>query len=451
MSLKNFLRTEIGERIEHSDFRFAMEISPRRMLQSIMNDLILGDNGGSLQAANYVISGFAMNAVGTVVSLEDGVAVVGLREGGSAEFGMLLSAGATSRNQDINGFADGTYGVYVRAEFHDSDFLNRLFWNPIAPSPVETPRNIAVRKTEDWSMTVELVSPGPEWIQIATAAKTGGSVVMTDTRPWLFDTSDGNIADAIWGSANDRSTNTSAFGIKGLRRGFMAAAKQIMNIVGGTNWKASPQAGNANGAGARSLTQLNAEKLALNGSMAMTGDLDPNANETLDLGSPGTRWRDGHFANVDASDTVAGQSAQFSANAVADGFIGASFVQVLADAPNPIVSSQNQLFGDTMPRAWARIDTTTAPSVTLTREVGIASVQFQNAPSRVEVTMDIAFDGPTDYVVVVTNGGVTDRFWTVNYVSDTVFELLCFSLASGAQLDLDNVNATACLTIFGRR
>lgn len=326
---KSFLHSEIGERVEQSDFAHATHTSQRRLLQSMVMDLIVGDGAASSQPQNFIISGF--DSVdpygvlpGTVITLNGGKAIIGVRETGEAEFGMVISAGALTRNYDVNGRPDGTYGVYVRGEFHDDRFLNRLFWNPLAVTPAETPRSIATRRTEDWSITVELVSPGPEWQLVATAVKVGAAVTLTDARTFFFDTANGNISDSIWGTANDRSTNTATYGIRGLRRSIMALAKQAMRIVGGTNWKADPQAGDADGNGPRSLTQLNDEKLARNGAQGMTGDLAVDG----DIVATGA-------ASI-LNALAVGTNLTVTGNATVAGENTAAFSRVLAPAPSPM-------------------------------------------------------------------------------------------------------------------
>lgn len=329
-SLKEFLRTEIGERVEQSDFAFATLKSLRLLHESVVSGIITGDaTSGGGQPQNLVIEGFASSdgygtLPGTVVTINTGKAVMGLRDGGSTEQGVLVVGGAASRSRDMNGLGNGTYGVYVRCEFLDTRFVNRLFWNPLASTPVETPRSIPTRKTEDWGITIELTAPGPEWLLVATAAKTGSTVVLTDARVWLFDTADGTIADGIWGSSNDRNAARPTYGVKSLYRTLMAHAKQLLQIVGGTTWMASPISGTANGAdGPRSLTALNLEKLAKNGAQAMTGNLMPNAANTLDIGTAGTYWRRIVTQNLDVGADATAARLTASTNVLSALFLSA--------------------------------------------------------------------------------------------------------------------------------
>lgn len=301
MTNKSTLRTEVGERVEQSDFQYASQDSQRHLIESVMQDFVAGDSAsGGGQPSNFVIDGFSTTAVGTVVTVAGGKMIVGMRENGVAEFGMLLSSGATSRNRDLNGLADATYGIYVRAEFHDDRFINRLFWNALAASPTETPKSIPTRRAEDWNIVVELVSPGPEWQLVATAAKAGAVLMIVDKRVFLFDTNDGTVADSVWGGGNDRNANRGSFGVKSLYRCLKAIQKQLIGIIGGTTWMASAVTGSSAGSnGPRSLTQLNDEKFGRIGAQDMLGPITVPVGSDgysgaggFNIGSITAAWRD---------------------------------------------------------------------------------------------------------------------------------------------------------------
>jgi hypothetical protein len=297
MTDKTFLRTEIGERVEQSDFQFATQDAPRQLLESVSTNLIVGDGATDTRPRNFVIHGFSTSATGTVVTTLGGKAMVGVRVGGVAESGFLLAGGDGSKNTDMNGRSDGTYGVYVRAEIQDDRFLNRLFWNPLALTPVETPRNIPTRKRENWSMTIELVSPGPEWLLVAQAAKAGSVVTITDLRQFFFEGAIANsydVVDSEWGGGNDRNADRSTYGVKQFHLFVRAMQRQIQDILGGTatqGWWATIAT-----VGGRSLKQLQAEKLARDGSQTMNGSIIPGTDNAYALGDVvGNQWQNIFF------------------------------------------------------------------------------------------------------------------------------------------------------------
>ena len=305
---KDFLRTEEGERIERRDYEHGMFTTPRAMLESVVNDLILGQaTPGTTIPQNHVISGFPVTADGTVVpappppagtvvyagssvvTVTRGVAVLGTRINGQVEQGLTLANGQTSRNQDISTLADGTYGVYVRLEFRDSSFQNRVFWNPLAPIPTETARDIATRRAEDWAMAIEVVSPGPEWMLVGQVSKTGTTLTVADQRQMLWDvsTSDGSvetIVDADWGGGTDRDDDRRTNGLQGLFQTLVAHKRQIQDIIG-TKWYDNPPT---------SLTQVVSDLSTINATIAALGNtyLQRDGLNTMNSGAT-LNWVDG--------------------------------------------------------------------------------------------------------------------------------------------------------------
>lgn len=287
--MKSFSRTEIGERVEQSDFDFATNVSIRKVLQSIMQDFVTGTT-----RPNMVLDGFASDdgygdLPGTVVTINSGRAIMGHRSD-TQEFGVLVSEGADSRNVDLNGRAEGTYGVYVRACFLEDEFSNRLLWNALAATPVETPRSMATRFAVDWELAIELTSPGSEYMLVAQAVKVGSTITLTDKREWAFE---GNLAnsytvpDSEWGATADRNTDRAAAGVKDLRTTVRAIQKQLQSIIGESSagWYKTID---------RNLKQL----VALNGSRSMSGSLLPDTDQVIDLGSTSFRWNFGYLWNV---------------------------------------------------------------------------------------------------------------------------------------------------------
>jgi hypothetical protein len=290
MTTKTLLNTEIGERVEHGDFEH-LSTEIRQFVQSVAEGLLVGTEGTDTAPKNFILHGFESTdgyglLPGTVITIHSGTALLGVREKGVAELGLLLTGGTVSRSRDIAGYPNGIYYVYVRGEFRNSVFSNRLFFNPSAPTPVETPRNITVRRAEDWVMTVGPTSPGPEWVLVAAAQKTGAAVTLFDYRDFFFEGNDigvinYEVPDAEWGGGNDRNNDRSLHGVKSLRRFVRAVQRQIADIIGETSptgwWRSID----------KSLKQL----VALDGSRKMLGDFSPNTSNLYDLGGSLLRWK----------------------------------------------------------------------------------------------------------------------------------------------------------------
>lgn len=316
---KDYIKTEIGERVEQSDFDHASSTSQIKTLQSIMTDLVTGDAGTAQgQPLNYVIDGFdcpdgyGSPLPGTTITINGGKAILGLRDS-TVQHGLLLSAGASSRNRDINLLNDGTYGVYIRASLPEASFLNRLFWNALAATPVETPRVIGTRRTENWEITVELVSPGPEWMLVATAVKVGSAVTLTDKRRHLFEGQSSNTyvaVDAEWGGGLDRNADRATNGVKSVARTFRGLLRQVQDIIGGSPLQWYKAINGTQGSGPRSLTQLNEEKFDRDGTQVFSGDFLPDVDVTRNIGSSSFKWESIYGRLISLISPTSGNGAQ---------------------------------------------------------------------------------------------------------------------------------------------
>lgn len=310
-SRKRFVRTEPGERIDQRDFQQVAELSPRDAVAQPVDKIIQGDDSTS---PGYILSGFAIGTdastgsktttdyaeltgsavVGTEVRVNRGVALLGFRDRGEVQFGCVLSGGADTKTIDISTFPDAPanpYGVYVRFEFRDEDFQNRIFWNALAVTPVEFPRSISTRRSEDWSMAIEITSPGPEWTKVAEVTKAGGALtVLTDSREWFFEgllSNAHSVPDSEWGASSDRTDDRATSGLQGMRRFFRAVQKQLQEVIGEdetgatAKWWSRSNSGTTAGLGSRNLSQLNDDKLARDGSQTILGSIDPEDDATV--------------------------------------------------------------------------------------------------------------------------------------------------------------------------
>lgn len=266
-----------GQRVEATDAIEVAVDSPVRSIQALVRDVIMGQ-GAPVQ--NAVISGFQVQAPGTpttgTLTVSGGQAIVGFRRNGQTEFGMVLGGGSAQKSTDVTAVADGVYGVYVRFEFQEGFFANRFFWNPLALTPVETPANVATRLVEDWSLTVDVVSPGPEWVQVASFDLNAGVVSnVTDQRPFAFDTATGTVTDAEWGTIGDRLDPNGA-----LREVVLGLERQVQDLLGDSSntWRAAVPVGGA---------------LMSNGSKPVNGSLVPDATAAeRNLGSASAAFND---------------------------------------------------------------------------------------------------------------------------------------------------------------
>lgn len=284
---KKYVRTEPGERIDYRDLQDAIEVSPRDALNQTVAQVLQGTDSTS---AGYVLSGFAIGTspatttdyvelagsapAGDEVRINRGVAILSFRDRGEVFGGCVLSGGPETKTLDISAYTNGAYGVYVRFEFRDSDYQNRLFWNANAATPVEYPRSIPTRRSEDWGIAIEQEIPGDEWIRIGTVTKSGGAVTaMTDERDFYFEGRVDLSYDPTneWDAGDDRNDDRAQHGLFGLRRLIRAVQTQLAGITGDKWWDAIA-------------TAVTSPFLLRDGSNTITGDVLPDLDVTHVLG-----------------------------------------------------------------------------------------------------------------------------------------------------------------------
>lgn len=311
MATKSFVRTRAGQRVDQPDFERASDTSTRDVVEQIGEHFLTGSD----TSRHYILEGFGTTAVGTTLTVLGGKALLGYRDRGEIRYGSMATSGATSRSIDIGAFTNGNYTVYVCLSLGDTEFGNRAFWDAAIVTPAEVTRNVATRRAENWAIAVETTSPGAEWIPIYTLTKGSGTITaLTDVREFFFEGQAANsfaTTDHEWGGGNDRNATRATDGVRSLRKFVRAVQRQISAIIGGTGWWSAPPAGS-------DLTSLLANKLARDGTQPMTGNLLPNADNTLDLGAAGTRWNEifgafGIFGQVTAGPRFISTSSNLSA------------------------------------------------------------------------------------------------------------------------------------------
>lgn len=370
---KKYLKAQPGQRIDEPDFSFATKRTQLRNASQDLQSLASGSQG-------YVFDGFIPSNIGSLVTVTrdgpsgTGAAILGVRTPDGVQFGHVVVGGRESHTIDVAGMADGTYDILLSAHLRDTDYSNRAFWNPDSGSggPVEFNRNVPTREALEWSIVIVPVSasPGPEWLRLGQLVISGAgtSFVVTDTRPFFFEgrpslnfSPNGDI-DLVNYDDPDREQ----YGAKTLRQFVRTVQSQLGRIIDsstdllgiGGPWWTDPKSGANTGSGPRSLTQLNSEKLARNGSQRMTGSLEPNADSSLDLGSSSLKW-----SNVYADQFVVetGITANAGALCSLDSVLANDIVTVQFEVTQPApadpsaTSHTGRMFKDQVVVARARV------------------------------------------------------------------------------------------------
>lgn len=254
MTDRKYVKVEAGERIEKRDFDTVAQDTPRLGGQALGEGLLVGADRatGSTQAKNFVVSGFepSSSSPNLIVTRNpnsgsgQGCLLVGARINGTVEYGFVLVGGDASKTISLASYGNGTYGIYVKMDLQATDTENRIFWNADAATPVEIAKNIPTRQVENWSLAVELASPGDEWVHLGDVVVSAGAITgLTDKRDLFFEgrVDLSYIPSNDWGDATDRSATRKDEGVFGLRRFTRAMQRQVELILGGSQkWWETP-------------------------------------------------------------------------------------------------------------------------------------------------------------------------------------------------------------------
>jgi hypothetical protein len=181
--MQNQVRVENNERIDRSDFEAIAQVTPQD--HAVEGPANFSTNPAGTRA--WIVGGFkADNPTAAQLRVQLGVAILAFRNKGAVAYGALTTSGDAQKILDLAGFADGTYNIYVRFEYVDGTFENRVFWNPATPA--EFTQSIPTKRLANWSLRAGLVSPGADWLQTAEVVVLAGAITaITNKRPLYFE------------------------------------------------------------------------------------------------------------------------------------------------------------------------------------------------------------------------------------------------------------------------
>jgi len=300
--MRDQLRVDNLERVDREDFEFLAQESPTTHAQDLPANFLTNPAG---QRA-WIVDGFDMAVVAGPsgqLGVTRGTAILSFREKGVIEHGAVVTQGETQRIQDLSAFANGVYNIYIRFQFQQGDFQNRVFWNPNAN--VEFPQNIATKRTANWGLRVALSAPGGEWFKIGEATVAAGLITLiTKQRQFYFEGDEDNSFALGWGGGLDRDADRALNGVRDLHTAVDALLKKVEEIQTGGNpniigerWWDAPVNG--------SLDAM----LPLVGSSGvptrMRGDIEPDATgQNRNLGDVAQRWGTVHTQNLEVTDVL---------------------------------------------------------------------------------------------------------------------------------------------------
>jgi len=225
------LRVEGNERMDLADFQFSLGDQTLAVHRQLLSQLICSPT----RERKWVLSGFAITSpTGTQVQVAKGRGLLAEARSGATYYGLLTTEGDATKIVDINTYASGVYGVYVRFEEVEGNFQPRIFWNASGLGSEYT-ETIATRYQANWSLRVEATSPGDEWLQIGTVNRADMAIV--DMRDFYFEGPvDGSYASG-WstdggGGANDRNADRKTYGVTDFQQ-LSAATRQCLEDIKG--------------------------------------------------------------------------------------------------------------------------------------------------------------------------------------------------------------------------
>ena len=230
----DFLNFSANERVDLADLNYVTQDTPLGLVRELAANFALNPKATQLA---YIINGFAAtNPTGNQIQVTLGSAFLGRRVGLSVSYGLLTATGDATQSIDTSNFQAGTYGVYVKFDQTAGGYENRTFWQS-GDAPGEYAQNVPTKLQSTWQMTIVALTPGPEWLQVASLTLPGNT--LTDTRPLYFEGRPDQAYTSNWGAGtNDRSSNRAAYGVGDLQT-FTAAMRTAIEDVKGpglTRW-----------------------------------------------------------------------------------------------------------------------------------------------------------------------------------------------------------------------
>ena len=234
------VRFDPNERVDLADLLAAVDTTLRANARDWGTNFLADPSGDR----SWVLDGFVTDNAdgspygGTQVRVTKGRAILGQREGGQTIFGALTSEGDATRIIDVGTFSSGTYGVYVRFELLSGESSSRAFWDPTGDGE-EIAQTIPTRRLANWSVRIELTTPGAEWLRVSTVVIDASPVVtgITDLRDLYFDGTVDSTYASGWsteggGVANDRNSDRQQYGVADLHT-FTQATRQCLEDIKG--------------------------------------------------------------------------------------------------------------------------------------------------------------------------------------------------------------------------
>jgi hypothetical protein len=336
-------RVQDNQRIEREDYEYSVDAVPQAVGRAASGQLLTNPAGARL----WVQSGFGLtNPALKQLRVTRGVALLAQREKGQVYSGVLSFEGDLQRTVDLASYAANTYGVFVRFELIDSNFQNRVFWNPTTLA--EFTQSVATRRAANWGVRVELISPGAEWFRLGDVAVSASpTLTVVNKRKLYYEGDEANgyasvVSDGfsgaglvdptayrVWGATDvrgllDRNADRATYGVRDAQS-FGAAVREQLRAMQGSS-PATPWYGAVAEGLNRKVSRFG--DLTLTGAYKVTGSLEVDGGTAVfeqvnpdvtnrALGTTLLRW-DAFTRNADVSGTFSLSTGRVGSSVIPD-------------------------------------------------------------------------------------------------------------------------------------
>lgn len=223
----DMLNLSPNERLDLADLTYATFDSQLGLHRNITGQILTNPN--AVQPA-FVLSGFGVtNPAGSQVAVTRGVALLPYRQGAEVLFGLVACEGPQTQTLDLSSRAAGTYTIYISFSYQPGALDTRTLWTP-DNGGAEYSQSVPTRMVAGWQMVAESVSPGVEWLPIATV--TLPSMAIVDMRPLYFEGRPDQGFAPQWGSDADRDANRALAPIADMQTFVQAVQQCLIDVKG---------------------------------------------------------------------------------------------------------------------------------------------------------------------------------------------------------------------------
>jgi hypothetical protein len=208
-----------------------------RLIRQII--LPTGRNTGQANTEARIFSGFAIqNIVGGTCDITRGKGIFKLLRDGELSLGLVLGdVGAATQTIDMSLEPNGTYAIFVRAAYQDTDKQNRVHWDQATDQEKVLFEDTREELVWEWTFrsTGAPAPAGGDWVKVAVLTVNVGAIIASaDWRHFYFEgdatTGAGQYAHEWGDGATDRNADRILYGVQDLHKWTHLVRRQLSDI-----------------------------------------------------------------------------------------------------------------------------------------------------------------------------------------------------------------------------